>query len=257
MVVAYTPVEIDPYGASTIRATVESVEAVRSGGVGSRNFGTDAVETAQGKSFVLKVDPRGKIVDASELAALIQEMGQRAFRADTSRGRIKNPDMIWDFIAGQWFLWDAAASIERPAEGVAVGQTWSSQLCVPTPMVLRLARNVVYRLDEVRPDAALTTGPLAIIRSTYTPADAAPAGWPIPYAGTLQMSGTFGFLASYEVLGLQGSGEELFNLQAGRTEQRRETYILRMKAGLPPLGIQADPHITIKQTLTMELVENE
>ena len=162
--------------------------------------------------------------------------------------------MIWDFIAGPWFLWDAEASVEQPAEGVAVGQTWSSQLPVPTPMVMRKARNVVYRLDEVRPSEA---GPLAVIKSTYTPAGSVPADWPIPYAGRMQMSGTFGFLLSYEVLGLEGSGEELFNLQAGRIEQRRETYTLRARAGLPPMGIKANPQITIEQTLTMELMDGE
>jgi hypothetical protein len=251
MVVAYTPVEVDPYGVSTVRAAVESVKAARSGGPGARNFGTDAVESAQGKSVTLKVDPRGKIVDPSELTALIQEMGKQAFRAGTAMGRVKEPDMIGDLIASQWFLWDAQSSIERPAEGVAVGQTWRSQLSVPTPMVMRQARNVIYKLDEVRqtPD-----GPLAVITSTCTPADSTPAGWPIPYSGRFQMSGTFGFLGPYEVLGLAGTGTELFNLKTGRLEQRQEKYVLRVRAGLPPLGIKANPHITIDQTLTMELV---
>ena len=254
MVVAYTPLRVDPNGVSTIRAAVESVQARRTGGPASRSFGTDAVETAQDKSFTLKVDPRGKMVDSSQLRFLIQEMGKHAFRPDTSVGRIKEPDMIWDFIASQWFLWDAEASVPMPAEGVAVGQTWSSQLCVPTPMVMRKARNVVYQLDEVRPSDA---GPLAVIKSTYTPAGSAPADWPIPYSGRMQMSGTFGFLLSYEVLGLAGTGEELFNLQAGRIEQRRETYTLRARAGLPPMGIKANPQITIEQTLTMELMKPE
>ena len=254
MVVAYTPLRVDPNGVSTIRAAVESVQARRTGGPASRSFGTDAVETAQDKSFTLKVDSRGKIVDSSQLRFLIQEMGKHAFRPDTSVGRIKEPDMIWDFIASQWFLWDAEASVQMPAEGVAVGQTWSSQLCVPTPMVMRKARNVVYKLDEVRPSDA---GPLAVIKSTYTPAGSAPADWPIPYSGRMQMSGTFGFLLSYEVLGLEGTGEELFNLQAGRIEQRRETYTLRARAGLPPMGIKANPQITIEQTLTMELMDRE
>ena len=254
MVVAYTPIEVDPFGVSTIRAAVESVKAERTGGPASRRFGTDAVESAQGKSFTLKVDPRGKIVDSSQLAALIQEMGKQAFRSDTSVGRIKEPDMIWDFIASQWFLWDAESTVERPAEGVAIGQTWPSQLCVPTPMVIRPARNVVYKLDEVRQS---DPGLLAVIKSTYALAGSAPAGWPIPYSGRLQMSGTFGFLLSYEVLGLEGTGEELFNVKAGLVEQRRETYTLRMKAGLPPMGIKANPQITIDQTLTMELMKPE
>jgi hypothetical protein len=67
------------------------------------------------------------------------------------------------------------------------------------------------------------------------------------------MSGTFGFLGPYEVLGLEGTGEELFNIEAGRVEQRKEKYTLRTKAGVPPMGIRANPHITIDQTLTMEL----
>ncbi len=263
MIVAYTPVEVAPYGSSTIRAVVESVQAVRSGGPASRNFGPDAVQAAQGESFMIKVDPRGKLVDATELSALIQELGKRAFRGETSGGRIKEPDMIWDFIASQWFLWDAEATVERPAEGVALGQTWRSQLCVPTPMVMRLARNVVYKLAEVHQDVAQppsagdATGPLAVIQSTYTLADAVPAGWPIPYAGRFQVSGTFGFLAFYQALGLEGTGEERFNMKTGRIEQRRETYTLRTKAGLPPLGIKANPHVTIEQTLTMELVNRE
>ena len=306
MVVAYTPLGVDPNGVSTIRASVESVKARRTGGPASRSFGTDAVETAQDKSFTLKVDSRGKLVDSSQLRFLIQEMGKHAFRPDTSVGRIKEPDMIWDYIASQWFLWDAQASVQMPAEGVAVGQTWSSQLCVPTPMVMRKARNVVYRLAEVRPDgggalwrgrpalvsrghpglassdhdtpvkpdvqgqdalatrrqgrdalATVATGPLAVIRSTYTPAGSVPADWPIPYSGRMQMSGTFGFLLSYEVLGLEGTGEELFNLKAGRIEQRRETYTLRARAGLPPMGIKANPQIKIEQTLTMEVMGME
>jgi hypothetical protein len=250
MVIAYTPVEVDRYGPSTIRAVVESVKATRSSGPGARAFGPDAVEAAQGKSFLLKVDPRGRLVDAAPLEALIKELGEKAFRADKSRGRIKEPDMVGDFVAGQWFLWDAVAHVERPPEGVAPGQTWSSQLSVPTPMVMRKARDVQYRLDEIRPSDG---GPMAVIRSTYTLAASVPADWPVPYAGRFQMAGTFGFLGPYEVQGLAGSGEELFNVEAGRTERQRQKYTLRIAAALPPMGIRANPHITIDQILTLEL----
>ncbi len=248
-VVAYTPVEVDPYGVSTIRAVVESAQVTRSRGPGARTFGPDAAEAAQGKTFELKVDSRGKIVDFAPLEALIREMGEKAFRADSSRGRIKEPDMIGDFVAGQWFLWDAIARIEQPAVGVAVGQTWPSQLSVPTPMVMRKARDVTYQLAEIRPSES---GPLAVIKSTYKLAGSTPSGWPVPYAGRFQMAGTFGFLGPYEVLELEGGGEEMFNLQAGRTEQQRQEYTMRVKAGLPPMGIQANPVITVNQTLTME-----
>ncbi len=249
MVVAYTPVEVDPYGISVIRATVESVAATRTGGAGGRSFGADAVETAQGRTFMLKVDPRGKTVDASQLKTLVEELGEKAFRTNTTRGRIKDPDMIGDFVAGQWFLWDALSSIEQPAAGVATGQTWASQLSVPTPMVMRKARDVKYRLEEIRQS---DDGPVAVIRSTYALAASAPPDWPVPYSGRFQMSGTFGFLGPYEALGLEGGGAELFNLEAGRTERCEQKYTMRMRASLPPMGVRANPLITIEQTLTME-----
>ena len=68
MVTAYTPVSVDPYGVSTIRAVCESVQVERSG----RHSGADAAETAAGRSFTLAVDSRGKIVDRSELDALVK-----------------------------------------------------------------------------------------------------------------------------------------------------------------------------------------
>ncbi len=253
-VVAYTPIKVDPYGVSTILAAVESARATRSGGAGGRIYGPDAAETAQGKTFEIKVDPRGRIAEASSLNDLLQEMGEAAFRTGSRRGRIKEPDLIGDFVAGQWFLWDAVASIPQPAAGVTVGRTWPSHLSVPTPMVMRKARDVVYRLEDISPSEE---GPVAVITSIYTLAEAVPPGWPVPYSGRFQMSGTFGFLGAYEVLGLEGTGEELFNLATGRTERRRQQYTLRMKAVLPPMGIRANPHLTIDQTLTMELLRTE
>jgi hypothetical protein len=251
-VVAYTPLAVDPYGVSTVRAVCESVEVTRSGGPSGRSYGQDAVQSARGKTFVLKVDPRGKIVDYSQLEALIKEMGEKAFRPDTTRGRIKEPDMIADFVACQWFLWDGVSSVEQPAEGVAVGQRWESKLSVPTPMVIREARDVTYRLDEIREDDG---GRLAVIKSSYALAPAAPANWPVPYSGRFQMSGTFGFLGAYAVSGLTGVGEELFHVDAGRVEARRQKYTMEMSASLPPIGIRANPHIKIEQTLTMALVK--
>lgn len=251
MVIAYTPLEVDPYGVSTVEGACESVQATRAGGPARRTGATDAVQNAKGKTFTLKVDSRGKIVDGAELEALIKDMGAKAFRADGSRGRVKEPDMIGDFIAGQWFLWDAVSRVPRPAEGVAVGRTWESQLLAPTPMVMRLARNVTYKLDEIRPT---DTGQLAVITSSYTLAEAVPSTWPVPYAGRFQMSGTFGFLGAYKTRGLHGAGQELFDIDAGRIVRRSQKYRMEMRASLPPMGIRANPHITIDQTLTMELL---
>ena len=40
------------------------------------------------------------------------------------------------------------------------------------------------------------------------------------------MVGPFGFYRNYRVLSLQGQGEELFNIDAGRTERYEQQYEL-------------------------------
>ena len=96
-----------------------------------------------------------------------------------------------------------------------------------------------------------------MIESTYALAGSVPVDWPVPYAGRFRMSGTFGFLGPYEVLGLDGAGEDLFNIRAGRLEQRLHRYTMQARASLPPMGVQAHPHLTIEQTLAVELLEPE
>ena len=249
LVVAYTPVEIDPYGLTTIKATCESVKVKR-----SKGRRKDAVESLPGKTFTFTVDPTGKIEDYSQLNGLIREIGKKAFRSDTTSGRVKDPDMIGDFIAGQWFLWDAVSTIEKASKGVSVGQTWKSRLPIPTPMVTRKARDVTYTLDEIR---QTEKGRLAVIRSSYSPAESVPDDWPpMPYSGAFQMRGTFGFLRGYKILSLEGRGEELFNIDAGRIEQYSQQYRMQWQASLLfTLEGAANPRITIKQNLTMKLLE--
>ncbi len=250
MVVTYTPINIDPYGLTTIKATCESVKAIRTKSTGRSPSQRDAVEILPGKTFTLTVNSAGKVEDKSTLDALIKQLGQKAFRPNSRMGRVKEQDMIADFICSQWFLWDSVSSIEKPAEGVSVGQSWSSKLSVPTPMVMRKARDVTYTLDEIRPSPK---GRLAVIGSTYTLSDSVPADWPIPYTGSFQMPGTFGFLRGYKVLSLAGKGQELFNLDAGRTEQYNQQYDMKLSAALL-LNLGPSPHITIKQKITMQLI---
>jgi hypothetical protein len=251
MVVAYTPTKVDPYGLTTVRATCKSVKAARTK-TGARRAGQkDAVESFAGKTFTFTVGPTGRIEDCSQLDELIEKIGEKAFRPNTEKGRIKDPDMIADFVASQWFLWDSVASIEKPTEGVAVGQTWKSKLSVPTPMVMRQARDVTYRLSEIRPS---DKGRLAMIQSSYKLAESVPTTWPIPYSGRFQMSGTFGFLRGYKMLALEGQGEELFNIDMGRIQRYNQRYKMQLSAALP-MGIAANPTITIDQNLTMELLE--
>ncbi len=247
MVVTYMPIEIDPYGLTTIKATCESVKVKR-----SKGSQKDAVEHLAGKTFMLTIGPAGKIEDYSQLDELIKDIGKKAFLPDTDRGRIKQPDMICDFIATQWFLWDSVSSIEKPSEGIEPGQSWKSKLSVPAPMVMRKARDVTYRLDEIRPSEK---GRLAVISSFYSHTEAVPHSWPIPYSGRFQMPGTFGFLSGYKILDLRGRGEELFNIDAGRIEQYNQQYQMQLKASLPLPLAGVDPRITIKQNLTMKLLE--
>ncbi|MFQ6035584.1 MAG: hypothetical protein ACE5NM_07015 [Sedimentisphaerales bacterium] len=250
MVVAYTPIKVDPYGLTTIKATCKSVKVTRGGGASRK----DAAESLAGKTFTFTVSPIGKIEDYSQLEQLIQEIGKKAFRRDKRQARVKEPDMIDDFIAGQWFLWDSICSIEQPAEGVSVGQTWKSKLSVPTSMVLREARDVTYRLDEIRQSEK---GQLAVIRSSYKHAESVPPGWPIAYSGKFQLSGPLGFIRmlsrDLNVLDLQGQGEELFNIDIGRIEQHHQKYQMQLEASLPLPG--AKPVITINQSLKMQLLK--
>jgi hypothetical protein len=66
------------------------------------------------------------------------------------------------------------------------------------------------------------------------------------------MKGTFGFLSGYKLLTLEGRGEELFNIEAGRIEQYNQQYQMQLEAFIP-IGLDVKPMITIKQNLTMEL----
>ncbi len=247
MVVSYTPIEVNPFGLTTIKATCESVKIRR-----SKDSRRDAVESLRGKTFTFTVGPAGEIEDYSQLAALIKEIGKKAFLPDTSRGRIKDPDMIGDFAAGQWFLWDSISSIEKAIEGVSIGQTWKSKLPVPGSMVMRRARDVTYTLAEIR---QTEKGRLAVIRSSYSPAESVLDNWPpMPYSGRFQMRGTFGFLRGYKILQLQGQGEELFNIDAGRTEQYSQQYHVRLQASIL-FGIGVKPLLTMEQNFKMQLLK--
>jgi len=202
VVMLYRALEVNHYGLTNIEAICESVKVSRS--KGSRK---DAVQSLAGKTFTLAVGPTGRIEDHSQLDKLLKQIGEKAFRTGTERGRIKEPDMIGDFVAWQWFLWDAISSIEKPSEGVTAGQSWKSKLSVPAPMVMRKARDVTYRLSEIRPSEK---GRLAVIASSYQQADSVPQGWPIPYWGSFQMAGPFGFLQKLQNPEFAGPGRRAF-----------------------------------------------
>ncbi len=257
MVVAYEPVEVNPFGLTTIKATCESVKIRRSKGPQK-----DAISSLSGKTFTFTVGPTGIIEDYSQLTELIKELGKKAFQPDTGGGRIKEPDMIGDFAATQWFLWDSISSIEKATDGVSVGQSWKSKLPVPGPMVMRKARDVTYTLAEVRQSekgrldvSEHRRDRFAVIRSSCQKVESVPDNWPpLPYSGRFRMRGTFGFLMGYKILNLQGQGEELFNIDAGRIEQYDQKYEVQMQASIP-FGIDVKPRLTMKQNFKMQLLK--
>jgi hypothetical protein len=252
MVVSYTPVEVDPYGVSTIRADCESARAKRTSESARPQNWQEAAESFAGKSWTFTVNARGKIVDGSGFRDVLLQVGQRAFRADRSKGLIKEPDMLFDVIAMQWFLWDSVSSVNNPTKGVAVGDKWKSVLAVPATMVLFAARDVNYTLSEIRVQDA--NNRIAVIDSSYFLLWPNPPEWPVPYTEPFQMSGIFGFLRGYKTHDLQGHGQELFNIDAGRTERYSQSYTVHASASLP-MGLGGvNPQITIDQNMTMELL---
>jgi hypothetical protein len=253
MVISFTPVEVNPYGLTTIKADCEGAHVTRSGPAMRNITKADAAEGFAGKSWTFTVGPTGKMEDRSNLLKVIRQVGQGAFREDRSQGVIKEPDMMYDFIASQWFLWDSISSIPRPTAGVKVGEIWKSKLLIPAPMILVTARDVNYKLQEVKEDP---NGRIAVINGSYTFEYPSPSDWPPPYTETFQMSGTFGFLRGYRVTSLQGEGQEFFNIDAGRTEKYTQKYTVNVLSFVP-LGLAINPKIKIEQTLTMELVTEE
>jgi hypothetical protein len=254
MVVSYNPIEVTPIGLSVIKAKIESIVVKRTVR-GSKNVkaSQDAVKGLSGKTFSFNITPNGKIENYDELTALIKSAGEKSIHKQRGEGvKIKDADMIGDFFVSQWFLWDVASSIANPINGVEVGQSWNSQLSLPTPMLMRKARDVTYTLDEIQENPG---GRIAVISEKYSLAKTVPMSWPSAYpAGRFMVSGKFGMLRRYQITDFSGSGKELFNLDSGRIEKYTQKYNININASLmfPLPGV--DPKITVKQTLSMTLL---
>jgi hypothetical protein len=259
MIVCYTPVTVDPYGVSKIKADCLSAKVKRTSESARQQSWQEAAETFTGKSWIFTVDARGKIVDGSQFVDALHEAGQRAFRADRGKGLIKDPDMLYDVTATQWFLWDPISSRPDPAKSAAVGDKWKSVLPAPATMFLFAARDTNYMLEKIQrqdPNDPNSNN-IAVIGSWYSLRWPNPPEWPVPYTETFQMSGIFGFLREYKMQSLQGHGEELFNMDAGRTEKYSQSYTMHASASMP-MGLSGvNPQITIDQNMTMELLTAE
>ncbi|MFA6186853.1 MAG: DUF6263 family protein [Phycisphaerae bacterium] len=247
MEIVYKPVEVDPYGYSIIEAQCTKAKVSRSSSTGKIQAKKDAVEYLAGKTFTLKITPTGKIADYSSLKAVIEELGQKAF-SDPKRAGIKDSDMIMDFIAVQWNLWDAIASVKKPLKGVKTGEIWNSRLVAPMPFVSNTGRDVEYTLKDYNDVSAE-------IVSSYKLSSVLP-GVPMPYSGSFQMRGTFGFLTGYKILSIEGTGSQIYDIAKGRIKSDVQQYQSKVKASIFGLGSEnVEPNIIVNQTTAITLIE--
>ena len=260
MVIAYEILDTDLYGISSVKATCESVVVDKVSVSKRESKKADVVESLAGKSWQFKVNSLGQIQDYSELEQLVCEMGANSITTQGNR-RLKEPDMIDDFIATQWFMWDPVASIRKPLKGVAAGESWDSYLTIPFSRRLPGERAVKYTLLA---DTEASAGDISRIKADYKlekikfdeSKKALPnLMLPDPYEGSFQMRGMFGFLANYQITDLSGGGDVVFDNSRGLLVSHNQEYKMDVVASfLFPLG-NSVPELSIKQTITVDLIE--
>ena len=254
LVMAYKPVKVNPFGLTRLECTCESAKVTRTALTGKNKQVGDAIEKLAGKTFILELSPVGKIQDFKDLEKLLFDIGTTAF--DTSRKdmRIKNPDMIYDFVALQWYLWDSISSFPNPMEGVRQGMKWTSIQLIAWPIAMYKmpCRITTFTLDSIKEENGQQK---AVIDSTYELSPDTVENYPKPYEGTFQMRSLFGFLRDYKFQTLTGHGQQIFNLTTGEVESDQQQSDLTATASFPfPLG-DSVPHIDVHQTLTVKLLD--
>lgn len=249
MEIVYKPIQIDPYGYSTIEATCNFAKVTRRGDGSVRRDINDAVESAAGRSFTIQITPTGKILDYTSLEKLVREFGEKSFGTTSKMGRVKNPDMIMDFIAIQRHLWETVSSIKDPLKGLKKGHKWNSVLLSPMPFVSKIGRDVEYQFAGIIDANGVS---LAEITSSYKLSPKSPKDIPIPYSGPFQMKGTFGFLSGYRTHSIEGSGRQLYDIKRGLIKSDTQQYHSEVSASVFGLTTAS---LSIDQTITMTLVE--
>jgi hypothetical protein len=255
MVMVYTPIEVDPFALTTLEVTCKSANVIRSG-FSRKDNTSDAVEKLLGKHFLLKLTPTGQIADYSDLERISKELGQMSFTSGKNDRRIKNPDMISDFLAMQQFLWDASATISNQLD-LEIGNTWQAQQTIawPVPMYPPPARMTSYTLENIS-EATVEEPRIARITSTYALSETPMEMYIRPYEeGKFQMRGLFGFLRGYQFQNLEGTGTQTFNMDDGLVESDRQQYTINVTANfMLPLG-DSKPVLTVDQTFTIERIQ--
>jgi hypothetical protein len=254
LVMVYTPVVVDPFGLSTLKVECESVKVIRSGFSGKKSA-SDAMESLTGKSYTLDLTPTGKIADISDLKRLAAELGQASFSTSKRSARIKNPDMIADFLAMQQYLWGVGSAIPNQLD-LKKGDTWQTQQSIPWPVPIYPppGRTTTYTLENIQTEEDLSRR--ATIKSTYAMSETPIEDYIRPYEeGKFQMRGLFGFLRNFQFKHIEGAGTQVFNMDDGLVESDQQQYLLDVTASfMLPLG-DSLPVLKVDQTISIERIE--
>jgi len=254
LVMVYTPIEVDPFGLSTLKVECKSAKVTRSGFSGKQTA-SDAMEKLTGNSFTLKLTPTGQIADISDLERIAAELGEASFSGSKRGNRVKNPDMISDFLAMQQYLWAAGSTISNQLD-LKEGDTWQSQQSLPWPIPIYPppARVAIYTLDSILAEESKPRQ--ATITSTYAISETPIEEYIRPYKeGKFQMRGLFGFLRNFQFKHIEGAGTQVFNMDDGLVESDRQQYLLHVTARfMLPLG-NSLPVLSVDQTISIERIE--
>jgi hypothetical protein len=254
LVMEYRAVESNPFGLSTIEGKCISAKVKRDslrGTQGAKN--PDVAEELTGKSFKFTISPAGRIEDFSELDKLVRDLGAKSFiEGSTAPTAVKDPDMLTDFIAMQWYLWDCAASVKNPSSGVQTDKPWKAIQLLPLPVPIPVARETTYQLTEM---PAAESPKKAVIASTYAISDKEIPNWPTPYEGKFNLKGSlFAVMRNYRFNTLEGTGTAVLDLDKGILESDKQQWKVGITAEfLLPLG-NSLPQISVNQKISIQRV---
>ena len=254
LVMTVTALEANPFGLTTLQFTCESAKATRTSFTGKAG-GKEAMESLAGKSYTIEISPTGQLENIESFETLLKEIGEKSIASQTASGqRVKELDMIFDWVHFQLYLWDAVTSIDKPLAGVETGTQWHSRQFLPWPVPIpnMPSREVAYTLEEIRPTEA---GREAVITSDYDLAQEPVRDFPLPYTGGFQIKGSlFSVLHSYVYDSLDGSGKQVFNLDRGLLLEDQQQYTIKARASfILPLG-NSVPVLTVSQQFSVKLL---
>jgi len=269
VVMAYTPTAVDPLGPTTIEARCTSAKVTRQGFRTSGPEPKDLAEKLAGKTFSFQVSASGKPSDTQAMDAALNEFIESGFiNASGPVKRIKDPDMVVDFLALQHHLWDAPATMPNRLSGARVGRQWTCRQLTPLPFPLPAMRTTTYTLTALgtatepageadHPDEGPTVEPgKAVIESTFALSDAQPDWWPPAYQKVFNLRGSlFAILRNYRFRSIDGTGRAVFDVATGVLDSETQHYKTVIDADfMLPLG-DTRPVITIDQQLRAERIE--